>query len=606
MHNVLTVHAMRWFSMRHVPSTLLIVVLLLSHPFLSAQPTVNSISFRGNEYFSQRELLQELPLQMKAVYSAEKLAASVRALTDRYRNEGFFLAGVDSVARRYSGDSSAVELEFCITEGVRSVLREFRIHGSTLFTDRQIYLTFETRAGSPLSQATLEKDIDDLLVRYEENGYPFSRIVVDSVAVDTLASRDISFVLEITEGARVYLDEIRVEGNTSTRADVITREAYLQPHELYRQKKIDHIRRRLERIGIFTSVGEPQLYLLHEPGATDSVSGGLSLTVHEGNTNNFDGIAGYVPPPTEGKGGYVTGNVFVSMRNLFGTGRKAVVRWQRENEFSQELEASYVEPWVAGYPVNAGAGIFQRKQDSTYIKTRLDLHADVNLTTDLAIVLSLDQESVYPSADLDYFTVFESSILSFGGEVRYDTRDNLRSPTSGINYATAYSRGTKKITGPAAYLSYAEEKNFVVEKLSVDVEQYLSLFTKQVLVSGFHGRKVTSSRLEQSDLYQLGGINTVRGYRENQFYGSQVVWANLEYRFLTGRFSSVFGFVDAGYFYRPEDTLRHISSQEKFLYGYGVGARIETGLGIFRVSYALGEGDGFSAGKIHFGIANEF
>ena len=505
--------------MYHAPSALLIVSFMLVPSFLFAQPTITSISFRGNEYFSQRELLQDFPLQGKTVYSAEKLAASVRSLTDRYRNEGFFLASVDSVVRGYSSDSAAVELEYCIAEGVRSVVREFRIHGGALFTDREIHLAFETRVGSSLSQATLEKDIDDLLVRYEENGYPLARIIVDSVAVDTQTSKDLSFALEITEGSRVYIDEIRAEGNTSTRGEVISREAYLQPHELYRQKKVDSIRRRLERLAIFISVGEPQLYLSHEPGTADSLSGGLSITVQEGNTNNFDGIVGYVPPPTEGKGGYVTGNVFISMRNLFGTGRKAVVRWQRENEFSQELEASYVEPWVAGYPVNVGAGIFQRKQDSTYIKTRLNLHADVNLTTDLAIVLSFDQESVYPSADLNYFTVFESSILSFGGEVRYDTRDNLRSPTSGINYATAYSRGTKKITGPAAYLPFITERDFVVEKLSVDVEQFLTLFAKQVLVTGVHGRKVASSRLEQSDLYQLGGINTVRGYRENQFYG---------------------------------------------------------------------------------------
>ena len=606
MHNVLTVHTMRWPFTRLAPSALLLLVLLPARSFLFAQPAITSISFRGNEYFSQRELLEELPLQVKSVYSAEKLGASIRVLVDRYRLEGFFGAGVDSVVRRYSGDSAAVELEYCISEGARSVLHEFRIHGTTVFTEREIRLMCETRAGAPLIQSTLENDIDGLLDRYEENGYPFAHIVVDSVAVETSASRSLSFSLDITEGARVYLDEIRVEGNTSTKSDVVSREAYLQPHELYRQKKIDRIRRRLERTGIFTSVGEPQLYLLLRPGVSDSVSGGLSITVQEGNTNNFDGIVGYVPPPSEGKDGYVTGNVFISVRNLFGTGRKAVIRWQRENEFSQELEASYVEPWVAGYPVNIGAGIFQRKQDSTYVKTRLDLHADVNMTTDLAVVFSLDEESVYPSADLAYFTVFESSILSLGGEVRYDTRDNLLSPTSGVIYATAYSRGTKKITGPAAYLSFADEKNFIVERLSVDVEQYLSLFAKQVLVSGFHGRKVTSSRLEQSDLYQLGGINTVRGYRENQFYGSQVIWSTLEYRFLTGRFSSVFGFVDAGYFSRPEDALRHISSQEKFLYGYGVGARIETGLGIFRVSYALGKGDGFSTGKIHFGIANEF
>ena len=140
----------------------------------------------------------------------------------------------------------------------------------------------------------------------------------------------------------------------------------------------------------------------------------------------------------------------------------------------------------------------------------------------------------------------------------------------------------------------------------MDMECYLPLFTKQVLLVGFHGKKITSSQLEQSDLFQIGGTNTVRGYRENQFYGSQVLWSNFEYRFLTGRLSSVFVFVDAGYFSRPPDDLHSIPSQEKFLYGYGVGTRLDTSLGIMQVSFALGQGDGFSDAKIHFGIANDF
>ena len=216
-------------------------------------------------------------------------------------------------------------------------------------------------------------------------------------------------------------------------------------------------------------------------------------------------------------------------------------------------------------------GIFQRKQDSTYIKTRFDFRADVNLTTDLSIAGTISQESVVPSANLTYFSVFESSLLSLGGEIHYDTRDDVRNPTSGINYATAYSRGTKNITGPEQYLSLAPDQSFLVEQLSMDMECYLPLFTRQVLLAGFHGKKITSSQLEQSDLFQIGGTNTVRGYLENQFYGSQVLWSNFEYRFLTGRLSSVFGFVDAGYFSKPPDILHALPSQEKFLYGYGVG-----------------------------------
>ena len=570
------------------------------------QPKISSIRFQGNHYFSERELSQNFSLSARTDFSAERLRMSTAALTDRYRSEGFFFSRVDSVQQEFSSDSAFIELTYFLNEGKQSLVAQIRIKGAVSLSADELRRGFETVPGLPLRQAILEKDIDDILTRYENIGYPLIKVRVDSLSLDSADVSQLSFILSVSEGPRVYLKEIKVEGNSTTRSDVVAREAYLQSGEMYTQEKVDRVRRRLDRLGIFSSVGEPQLYLERDPGISDSVSGGLSVVVQEGNTNTFDGIVGYVPSTVNGASGYFTGNVFVSMRNLFGTGRKAVVRWQRENQSTEELEASYSEPWVAGYPVNAGITFFQRKQDSTYIKNRFDFRADLSLSTEVSVGVIINQESVFPSADLNYFTVFESSILSFGGEIRLDTRDNLRSPTSGINYQTSYGRGTKKISGPAQYLSLSAERNSLLERFSMDVEYYLSILRKQVLMLGFHGKKMTSSHLEQSDLYQIGGTNTVRGYRENQFYGSQTIWSNVEYRFLTGRSSSVFGLFDAGYFSRPSDDLRHISSQEKFLYGYGIGARIETALGIFRVSYALSEGDGFSAGKIHFGIANDF
>jgi outer membrane protein insertion porin family len=65
-------------------------------------------------------------------------------------------------------------------------------------------------------------------------------------------------------------------------------------------------------------------------------------------------------------------------------------------------------------------------------------------------------------------------------------------------------------------------------------------------------------------------------------------------------------FFDTGYYLRPEETEQKIPKSEEFLYGFGLGLSLETALGVLRVSYALGEGDTFSDGKIHFGVLNEF
>jgi outer membrane protein insertion porin family len=78
----------------------------------------------------------------------------------------------------------------------------------------------------------------------------------------------------------------------------------------------------------------------------------------------------------------------------------------------------------------------------------------------------------------------------------------------------------------------------------------------------------------------------------------------LRYSLTRKTFASVF--YDFGYYFKPYDALALTPEDKNFIYGYGVGIRIETALGIFGISYALGRGDSFLQGKVHFGVINDF
>jgi outer membrane protein insertion porin family len=104
----------------------------------------------------------------------------------------------------------------------------------------------------------------------------------------------------------------------------------------------------------------------------------------------------------------------------------------------------------------------------------------------------------------------------------------------------------------------------------------------------------------------LGGARSLRGYREEQFLGSRIGWTNLELRYWLGKSSRFFGFVDGGAFFRErwEGDQRVVLQDLKL--GTGVGVRVETGVGIWGVDYALGEEDRPLSGKIHLSLQSEF
>ena len=127
-----------------------------------------------------------------------------------------------------------------------------------------------------------------------------------------------------------------------------------------------------------------------------------------------------------------------------------------------------------------------------------------------------------------------------------------------------------------------------------------------MLAVKLHGGELRGPFFETSDLFRMGGFNSLRGYKEDQFLGSRIIWGNFEYRFLLTNRTYFFLFFDNGYFLRKEDVDRNIPKIEGYKTGYGLGINLETSLGILGVSFAFGEGDSFSDGKIHFGIINNF
>lgn len=576
-------------------------ILLIGLSAHSPAATIRSLAIRGNSVFTGREIAGWLATRPGAPLAESALQSDVRQVLEQYRTLGYLGVRAHFAPPQFTSDSTLADLLLELDEGRQTLVGGVGIRGEARLTEPDILEQFELHSGIPFNDALLEQDIQALLVRYEKLGYPFARCSVESVdrrsgsAVDSAA-----ILLRVDEGSPMQIDEIRVEGNKETDADVIVRETRIEPGEPYNPAKISAIRQRLNRLNIFSSVSEPELYM------RDS-KGGLLIKVQEGNTNTFDGIVGYIPSTGSGQGGYLTGLASVAMRNLFGTGRKLSMHWQREDQYSQEIGVQYLEPWVLGAPVNLGGGWLQHQQDTSYVRRTLDVRTELMFSEELSVAFVLNTERVIPATDsLTGPRVVGTNEVTAGLEIQYDSRDDIYSPGSGARYRTDYHYGHKSITEVPAYAQGLVLGGGTVQRVGVDFEFYIPAFRRQVVAIGLHGREVHTGEVQESEMYRFGGANTLRGYRENQFLGSEVAWTNTEYRFILARRTFFFTFLDTGYYNHPGDDLRGIPSSQAFRYGYGIGVRLDTSLGNLGVSFALGQGDSFSTAKIHFGLINDF
>jgi outer membrane protein insertion porin family len=559
---------------------------------------IRSVKFAGNNSFTGKELTEIITELTKSANSVSSPADDSAAVMDFYINRGFLNAAIDTMYVKTDTSGKYRDLYIGISEGRRELIRRINLTGCSGIAPEELHAVMKLKEGSVFVPRLLEEDIGGILGVYDTKGYPLAKVTVGNISFsDSIKDSYATIELIIEEGKRLHITEIRVVGNTTTNESVIIREARLKKDQLFYADLPETVKRRLDRLQLFSSVSMPELYL------TERGEGGLYIGVKEGKHNSFDGVLGYIPPDASGREGYLTGLVDISFRNLFGTGRKLAVRWFQENRVSRETELHYCEPWIASLPVNVQLGFKQRKQDSTFVREQYDISADFMITEEFSAGISFSQTIVYPSEGYGQRAVPPSRTTGFGVSVRYDSRDDPVTPEHGLLYSTEYRSGSKR-TGKNAF--FPEGSDNSTRLLLFDLLYYLSPFHRQVVAAEMHVRDFSSASIDPSDLFHLGGATTLRGYSEGQFLGSRLAWLNLEYRFIVAARSFFYGFIDFGYIENPDfsTTTRVITKQNKI--GYGIGIRMDSGIGLIGVSFAFGEGDTFGTSKIHLRLINEF
>ncbi len=580
-----------------------LVLILFISSFLSAQK-LSSFEVNGNFNFDDSEYLNWSELRLsQPIYNG--IIDSVKSQIARnILLQGYYFFNFTNAELIVSEDSSKFDIILEIDEGYPVVINNIYLNGIDTTSDINIIKQFDFLKGQVFNKQEIELNIEQLLTGFENSGYPFAKIQITSVNVhkDSVSRENFAdLYLNIISGEVNKIDRVEIQGNTSTKDYVIIRELRIESGEPYMQNKIEEFPKRLNLLRFFEPVSIPQFYI------NSKKEGVLLVEVKEKNTNNFDGIIGYIPPGKDESSGYVTGLVNISLRNLFGTGRAASIKWNKYNRNSQELDLRYLEPWLFSFPLNVNLGLYQRIQDTTYVQRKIEGSLDYLATEDISAGVIFASETVVPTVRaIPVFTVYNSSYITTGANLKIDTRDDPYAPTEGILFINSYSFSRKTINGPVEYFTPSLNTSVDLQRFASSFYFFYELFSRQILAAGVNARELRGSTFENSDLYRLGGTNSLRGYREDQFLGSRIFWSNLEYRALLTRRSYGFLFFDTGYYLRPADPDRNIPKSEEFLYGFGLGLNLETALGVLRVSYALGEGDTFSDGKIHFGVLNEF
>jgi len=496
------------------------------------------------------------------------------------------------------------------------ISKRIEIEGNSFFEKGELLSHIRLKPGLTYSDDLLERSIDQILLLYDENGFPYCQVSPSDFKITHEGK--LSFLLKVNEGPRVKINRIEFEGLKHTKEKVVRRESRLwrNPFGFFSQSKVNKIVDRLRRLSYIKDVEEVSLLAENDPlRGLCPENAILRIKLTERKNNSFSGILGYVPSPqtfrtvpsSGSKKGHLTGKIDLVFDNIFGTGRRVDLYWYKKDPYSSHLSFSYREPWILGLPPTLEVGINQTDYDSTYLQISLDFGLLFNPLEKISWDLEAGWEKVVPgSAGKAYLP--HSRKYKAGVSLGINLLDHPGNPRKGLFHRTQVTYGRKR---NYSTLDFTPKKEVVYDtKFSLDLQHFLSTFHKQTFMTGIHIRGMSTDEepVPFPEQFKLGGINSLRGYREEEFSGTKVAWTNLEYRFLWGSDSRFFIFADYGYFFRKarltgDNSLRKISGKKL---GYGFGIRINSRVGLFGIDYGIGEKDRLSEGKIHFGIVNRF
>ena len=550
-------------------------------------PVVESVEFKGNEVVESTVLRGVMDTESGQILNTRTIHSDIQAINQYYNEELGYLRTPTHVTDVSFQNGRLV---LTIVDGI--VVSGVDVTGVTVFPEERVASLIRIKPGELFNRKTLEEDLTKINDLYEEDQW-----VLDTV--DPKIDPDTGKVTVNVIEAEV--EEIRVEGNTKTRTATILRNLRTKPGTVLNRRRFQKDLERLNNLGYFRKV-EPDPQRGSERGKVI-----LVLDVVEEKTGLATIGVGYAGGGSSGIRSGVTGAISYSDRNLFGEGKNVSVSWQRGAQISS-IGVSYLDPAINGNQDSIGVSLFRNDVDGLrqpiivngeqqfafYDDQRIggSLTYGRPLNDDLRVFATLRHETIEILRDSQ--SLFEpiglgtGTLNSIGLSALYDTRDDIFNPHVG-----SFANAAINVAGLGGDFSFT--------KYTLEGRHYVPLGEKHTLALRAWGGLVTGDA-PITEFFYAGGPDTLRGYQQNQFFGTRFFVANAEYRFPIANIKFLRGavFVDAGTAYSPGDTIN-----DKIFFDAGVGLRITfpaLGLGVIRLDYAIGD-DG---GRTQIGIGQSF
>ncbi|MCK5818079.1 MAG: outer membrane protein assembly factor BamA [Psychromonas sp.] len=497
------------------------------HEGLSAK--IAQINIVGNKVFSDKTLLKRLSLSSSAgwwdffaedQYQKQKLAGDLEVIRSYYLNRGYIRFKINDTQVSLTPNKKDVYVTVNVSEGDIYKVSGVKFFGNLLHQDKSIASLVPFKKGDVYSAANIAATEQSIRRYFGRLGYAFPKITTYPEIDDKTHTVAVNF--SVVPGARGYVRDINISGNSTTKDVVLRREMRQMEGSWISSENIEQSKKRLNRLGFFSKVD------INTPRVSNDLVD-LDVKVEEQASGSFNASIGY---GTESGIGLTAG---IHQNNFLGSGDNVGIS-AKTNKYSKNVSFNYTTPYLTADAVSGGFSVYYYKFDAananivdyttTTYGTRISTGFPVNEVNRLGFSLGwedneISQTDAYLQTER-FWNIYYPKMKDEGtadfqnvdGTVSWirNTLDKGRLATQGMMHSLSL-----KVTTPRSDLQYFKV-NFNIRHYQriTDNGDWTTLLRASAGYGNGYGKFDGNDQvLPYFENYYAGGYRTLRGFASN-------------------------------------------------------------------------------------------
>ncbi|MES2800404.1 MAG: hypothetical protein V4638_10350 [Bacteroidota bacterium] len=508
----------------------------------------------------------------------------LRKIQNQVVSKGYLLASFDSI----SYQNRNIKVHFFKGPQLNQI--QLNIKDDDLQFIKKGGIREKEIAKIPFQAGQISKLMKELLSNSLNSGYPFAQVKIENISYQ---NQHVEGDLILNKGQYYQWKEIHIKGDSVLSTSTISSLIGIHSGNKFKEADLNSISENLRQVN-YLKIIKPYELLFTEEGVE------LFLYLESIPISSANGIIGLQPNTSTNKMS-ITGELNLKLVNLLRRSESMQIAWRSVRSGTQSLNLALTYPFLFKSPFGLDGNFQLYKRDSTFLETKTNFGIQYFLGRGSYIKAFY---ALYTSDLISTQTTGNQQSLkssSYGMALIKKKIDYLPNPSRGYIVQLEGQVGQRKLTIPDS----AEVPRNITSSLKLNLDWFINLGKRNILHVGTSFASYYAPAVYANELLRFGGLNSLRGFNEEELTATSFATATLEYRFLTDRNSHAFAFYNQSFY---ENRSGNYYNDAPF--GFGIGYSFGTPIGIFSLSTALGKQFNnpilLRNSKIHFGYIAYF